>query len=79
MIKEKVEFVLWSIFVQENTLSFFAQKAQKVGFAHTELRRLRALFIRAIFIEKKRIRQIYEKIINSGEGGLEPPNARAKT
>lgn len=54
MIKENVEFVAPSLFVQEKTLSFFAQKEQKVGFAHTELRRLRGLFIRAIFIEKKR-------------------------
>lgn len=70
----------WSLFVQENTLSFFAQKEQKLQLFHTELRRLRGLFIRAIFIEKKkRIIRIYEKIINSGEGGLEPPNARAKT
>jgi hypothetical protein len=59
LIKEKVEFAPNSLFVQENTLSFFAQKKQKVGFAHTELRRLRGLFIRAIFIEKKkRIKRI---------------------
>jgi hypothetical protein len=35
----------------------FAQKEQKVGFAHTELRRLRGLFIRAIFIEKRELEE----------------------
>jgi hypothetical protein len=72
--KEKVLFAPNSPLVQQDTLSFFAQKKQKVPFAHTELRRLRGLFIRAIFREKKKRNKTFlEKIINSGEGGLEPP------
>lgn len=53
-MKEKVEFAPCSLLVQDVTASFFAQYKQNIGLDHKELRRLRGLFRRAMFMKNKK-------------------------